>query len=269
MGAQPHVQPVLGKGIYLTRALDAGHYYCQAPKIGSVHVATNYVAYRDFTVELQTIFNLWRRHKLENSVAKSELMTARGRGTRNYLAEIQHHEAWQQARRDAAVKALLETWMPWKPSRIVPAVVEWMQLVATVGTRARFPFLVLVGPSQYGKTEYARRLWDAARTLVLSCESIRQPNLKCFQRQVHTCIVFDEGSEEMVLSNRQLFQAGLNECMLAQSNCQEHCYSVWLYGIALAISTNTWLGKDPWLAKNAVVVRVDEPLWHDPPALCA
>ena len=122
MGAQPHVQPVLGKGRYLTRALDAGHYYCQAPKIGSVHVATNYVAYRDFTVELQTILNLWRRHKVENSVKKSELMTARGRGTRNYLTEIQHHEAWQQARRDAAVKALLETWMPWKPSRIVPAV---------------------------------------------------------------------------------------------------------------------------------------------------
>ncbi|CAE7310316.1 unnamed protein product [Symbiodinium sp. CCMP2592] len=257
MGAQPHVQPVLGKGRYLTRALDAGHYYCQAPKIGSVHVATNYVAYRDFTVELQTIFNLWRRHKLEDSVAKSELMTARGRGTRNYLAEIQHHEAWQQARRNAAVKALLESWMPWKPSRIVPAVVEWMQLFATVGTRARFPFLVLVGPSQYGKTEYAKRLWGAERTLVLSCEGIRQPNLKGFQRQVHKCIVFDEGNEEMILSNRQLFQAGLNECMLAQSNCQEHCYSVWLYGIALVISTNTWIGEDPWLAKNAVVVRVD------------
>ena len=120
MGAQPHVQPVLGKGRCLTRALDAGHYYCQAPKIGSVHVATNYVAFRDFTVELQTIFHLWRRHKLESAVPKSELMTARGRGTRNYLAEIDHHEAWQQARRDAAVKALMETCMPWKPSRIVP-----------------------------------------------------------------------------------------------------------------------------------------------------
>ena len=83
---------LLGKGRYLARANDAGHHYCQAPKLGSARVATNFVAYRDFAVELQTIFNLWRRHKLQSAFAKTEIMQVRGRGTRSCLAEIQNHE---------------------------------------------------------------------------------------------------------------------------------------------------------------------------------
>ena len=88
-------------------------------------------------------------------------------------------------------------------------------------------------------------------------------------RGKHRSIVFDEGDEFMVLQNKQLFQSGLDMVTLAQSNCQQFAYSVWLYGVPLIISTNSWYdvkvspSDREWLDRNSVVVPVNAPLWTD------
>ena len=81
-------------------------------------------------------------------------------------------------------------------------------------------------------------------------------------------MLFAEAHHRMVFSNKQLFQAGLDEITLSQSNCQEHAYAVWMYGAPLIVSTNEWmLGAEPhekaWLNANSRVVKVDSHLWVD------
>ena len=54
--------------------------------------------------------------------------------------------------------------------------------------------------------------------------------------------------------------------MLGQSNCNEHAYACWLYGIPLVVSTNDWRvgasdDQAAWLNANSVVIQVTEPMW--------
>jgi hypothetical protein len=70
----------------------------------------------------------------------------------------------------------------------------------------------------------------------------------------------------MVFNNKQVFQAGIDSVMLGQSNCNEHAYSVWLYGVPLVVSTNDWLlGATPeqtdWISRNSIQVDVKEKMW--------
>ena len=75
-GSAPVIVPVAGRGRYMFKALDASHYYCQAPKFGSVFVLSNYPIFTDCSVELNTIFGIWRRYKMDADVAKEQLMKA-------------------------------------------------------------------------------------------------------------------------------------------------------------------------------------------------
>jgi len=70
----------------------------------------------------------------------------------------------------------------------------------------------------------------------------------------------------MVLNNKLVFQAGIDNVMLGQSNCNEHVYSVWLYGVPLVVSTNDWLlgaslEQQDWNFRNSVLVNVKEKMW--------
>ena len=143
---------------------------------------------------------------------------------------------------EAQEKQWIQEQFPYRPSKIFPAIVKWMQLFSDkIIDKTRFPFLVLNGDSQMGKIRFAARLFGESITLILSCQNIGLPNLRTFRRHQHRCIVFDEASHIMVFNNKQVFQAGVDSVMLGQSNCNEHAYSVWLYGVPLIVSTNDWL----------------------------
>ena len=104
-------------------------------------------------------------------------------------------------------------------------------------------------------------------TLILYCQGVLKPNRKDFSRAMR-CIVYDEASHDMVVANKQVFQAGLDEVMLGQSACNEHAYSAWLYAVPMVVSTNNWLlgateEEVSWLQKNLIVVDVTEPMWWE------
>ena len=183
------------------------------------------------------------------------------------INEIEYNADRVRQEQETACRQNLEAAMQHllKPSRIIPAVSTWLRLLQDgFGSATRFPFLVLHGASRYGKTQFARQLFGAARTLVVSCQGVKQPNLKSFSRSKHKAIVFDEADHTLILANKQLFQAGTVSILLVQSQCQEHAYEVWLYGVPLIISTNTWdATADEWLPANSILVPVDSPLWAD------
>ena len=266
LGFKPDIRPTGGRGRYLYKAVCNGHYYAQSPKVGSIYVFTNYPCFTECPVEQAYVFGLWKRCKMEDDVARQEIIRARGRGTRGFLQEIEFNRRWRMAQMDKAERMFVEWSAPLKPSKVFKVVVDWMKMfISGYGRATRFPFLVLNGDSRLGKTRYAVQLWGRERTLVLSCQNVLQPNLKGFSRDIK-CIVYDEASHAMVVANKQVFQAGLDEVMLGQSACNEHVYSAWLYAVPMVVSTNNWLlGATPeevaWLEKNSIVVNVEEPMW--------
>ena len=80
-------------------------------------------------------------------------------------------------------------------------------------------------------------------------------------------MVFGEINSNTIVNSKALFQANTDGVLLGQSNCNEHAYWRYLFGIPLIVSCNDWLeGKlegheIEWLQTNAIVYHVKEKLW--------
>ena len=138
--------------------------------------------------------------------------------------------------------------------------------------RDRRKFLVLDGPSRMGKTAYAMSLFGKDRTLEVNCANEDQPALQAFRQDVHRCVLMDEASPDMVLTNRKLFQAPNAFVQLGQSKTGCHQYSVYMNDALIVIASNHWreaLASMPhsqasWIEANQVLITVTKPLWqHD------
>jgi len=187
-----------------------------------------------------------------------------------YINEILEDGRWRRQVRERAEKIRLERIIPFKRCKTIESVLTWLaDLKEGYGKETRFPFLVLNGPSRFGKTRYATKLYGADHTLVVSAQNQRHVDLKNFKRSIHKAILFDEADEEYVLNHKVIFQAGLDECTLGQSATMSYSYNVWLYGIAIIICTNVWGQADlsacdkEWLEKNSLVVQVGSKMYED------
>ena len=81
----------------------------------------------------------------------------------------------------------------------------------------RRTFLVLSGPSQLGKTLYAHSLCPAGTCFELNCAGSTDLDLRAFSPLRHSLILFDEASPQLVLQHKKLFQGGLEEITMGQS----------------------------------------------------
>ena len=189
---------------------------------------------------------------MTDASAIREITLSRCRGAAGYIRDINANTNWRRNHQEKAEQAWLQMRVPLKASKMYPDIFAWMQLFNNDSSvRTRFPFLVLNGPSRMGKTRYASQLFGIAKTLVLSCPGVLAPNLKPFQRHEHSCIVFDEGSRDMVFRNKQVFQAGVDVVMLGQSNPSQ---------------TRLILGQSSYLAVSCllwfIVLCRERPLFH-------
>jgi len=271
-GAQPHIKPNLGRGKHCQTAIDRGHYYCQCEKIGRVDGRTTYPKYTAFAVSQKWVMSLWQVRKLSHSNARKELIGARGR-TAAYIQEIDYIERAEQEEIVAADKRWIDEFLArtYKPFRFVPEVKLWqLQYERAYWRESRFKFLVLTGPSQMGKTQYAKSLFGAENTLVVPCQNVASPNLKDFRRGVHKAILFDEVSSQLIHDNKAVFQANNDIVVLGQSPTQEYVYKVFLYGVALICCTNQWMTgiqkdseEEEWLLANSIVYDCNEKMYKE------
>ena len=141
--------------------------------------------------------------------------------------------------------------------------------------RSRYKFLVLHGESCTGKTIWAKWLFDNPElVLEVNCASCPEPDLREFKPLLHKGIMYDEGSAEVVLRQRKLFQAPPTPVRLGCSTTNCHAYDVFVSGVAMVIASNTWVSDVKrlkkvedrrWLRDNAMVVEVGKtPLWKEP-----
>ena len=156
-----------------------------------------------------------------------------------------------------------------KKMKTIPVVDAWLSELSA--TRDRKKFLVLNGPSRLGKTQFAISLFGLERTLEVNCASADHPPLRAFSPKNHKCVVFDEASTSMVVSNKRLFQSPNCQVIIGLSPTNMNAYPVYLNDAALIVCTNTWhhelaAMKDAdaqWLRQNMVFVDVQSPLWDE------
>ena len=276
VGSKPHFVVLHARGDrQAERARSRLHYYIMTPKAGSVWEETNFHRGCDYLVQSDTIMNLWRLHKLSSEAAKAELISCRVQGFERCMREIEvlQREEYQVALRAEWLEVM--QMLPQRPFRVLSEVEEWKKNAQELyGTEGRFKFLVLNGPSQVGKTRFAQSLYGASSTLVVSCQNVQVPNLRPYRRYEHKCIIYDEGSSKMVVNNKAIFQANCDFIGLGQSVCNQHFYLAYLYGTPQIVCCNDWMkdiadndleAKD-WLAKNAVLVEVQQKLYLETPA---
>ena len=94
-----------------------------------------------------------------------------------------------------------------RPCRSVPEVEAWEATFETVQLRCNF--LVLDGPSKMGKMLFcrSRALGKPESLLEIDCAGADTPDLMHYEFGTHTMVLCDEGSAEMVLRYKKLFQA--------------------------------------------------------------
>ena len=97
LGSRPYIVPTSQRGRGMEDKINCMHYYCQAPKLGTVMVFTNYRAFVDCPVQMKTVFSLWSQYKMEDSVAMHQIRLARGRGTENCIRDVQCNTKWRLA----------------------------------------------------------------------------------------------------------------------------------------------------------------------------
>ena len=96
-----------------------------------------------------------------------------------------------------------------------------------------------------------------------------EPSMKEYDHERHDLTLFDECLAEKVLLQKKLFQAPLAPVTLGQSATGRFAYSVWVHAKLLVVASNVWhhdvhelrKADSDWLAANAVVLDVSEPLW--------
>ena len=146
-----------------------------------------------------------------------------------------------------------------------PAIEVW-KTEAQRPYQRRKKFLVLEGPTLLGKMEYVRSLFGFERTLEFNCVNCgNYPSLRGHDLDLHDCVLFDEGTMGMVLSNRKLFQAPASWVDFGHSPTGRDVYRVFLGDSVIVISSNKWseeyaaltLESDRnWITKNQVLVFV-------------
>ena len=251
-------------------------YYLQCPKIGVIYQSANIRPFDDYLVSGEWVFNMLQQNKMTLADARVEIVRS-AKNLQRYLANLDAYEKCVNEQKlqshIAAVQRQLAEQS--KPFVTIEAIERWKEDHMLV--KPRYKFLVLVGPSGLGKTQFAKSLVGKGRALELNMAAAPEPDLKEFNPNLHDLILFDECPAKVILRQKKLFQAPAVKVALAASVTACYSYSVWVHQKLLVICSNVWhyelrsLPQDDrdWLLCNSVVYTVESPLWMEDAAPCA
>ena len=254
------------------RSGEAGIYYCLAPKCSGVCREGSHELFTDVMVHPGWVFSLAQSGKLEFECARAQL----ARLPASIAKNLENLEKWQRERRQAAVAdflaqrnaVLAQAARPFKRFAQVDLFLGQFQ-----EARDRYRFLVLDGKSRLGKTQFARSLAGADKTLELNCAGSAQPDLRPYDPLQHNTLLWDEAAPSLVLQHKKLFQATTALVQVQTSNTNCHAFSICVAGKMFVVSANDWCEKlarlpfadHEWLTSNSFCLRVAEPMWLPAP----
>lgn len=218
-----------------------------------------------------TVYNQWKNRKISKDTAIADLVVCRDYMAIQVMQRINdlsmRENAYHERQESQRIQGMLRAAQ--KPFIEHPVVQQYVKSfdAECMGKTGRWKPCVFKGPTERGKTWFAMSLFPG-KTLKVSCNGLPEgiiPCLKEFNRTVHRAIVFDEIRPDQILGNREFFQSGQWPVKLGQSNCAQHEYAVWVYGIAMLLCTND-LSLDPksktyesdldWLEGNLIIVEL-------------
>lgn len=220
------------------------------------------------------VLSLWQQKKISHESAVCELLRTRCRGVEHFVGVVEYvrnqevqHEMDEQMQIVKKSLACLT-----RPFIQHPMVNDWkLQFRPEMfGKLHRYQMLCLRGKSQTGKSMFAKSLFGVQHTLVLNCQrhTTSLPSMRHFSRDVHRAILLDEVTVAQVLEFKALLQSTAEKIQLGQSQCGQHRYEVWVYGIAWILASNDFdMDERPgvlsaedseWLKKNIVCVELPD-----------
>ena len=228
------------------------------------------LAYRDYPVSAEWVWNLLQSKKLGADTARRELVQTTKSLTRhlpNVEKLIQESIALELGDIIAAKEKILEkSRTPFRELPEVSALLKDLQ-----ECRDRRKFLVLDGPSRMGKTMYVKSLFGKDKTLELNCSGEEDPQMQGYKHTQHKCVLFDEAAPEMISKYRKLFQCPNAVVQMAQSKTGCFSYPVYVNDALLVICCNHWKEQlarmasscTKWIEANQVLISVTEPLFQE------
>ena len=235
--------PFLASVVSMARCRTSGDnqcmYYLQCPKWGKVFSKGNIEPFRTYLVSGEWVMNLVQAGKMEVAVAREELIKT-AKNLPRLLSNLDKYvmELRDQRLRTRIAEIERELERAERPFKTFPEIERWKEEHALA--RPRYRFLVLVGPSGLGKTQFAKSLVRKGRSLELNMASAPEPNLKEYDHEQHDLILFDECAAQKVLLQKKLFQAPLSAVSLGQSTTGCFAYSVWVHAKLLVVAFNAW-----------------------------
>ena len=260
-----HARPSGGRGCW------SGFFYCCIPeKTGTLWCQATKAPFSGFLVNPNWILNLVQSDKLDTTSAR-KLIVRCANGSRHYR-ELETHEVHleQEAIMKAEQEAQRLLGNTLRPSKQYAEVDTWLQQYATA--RHRYKFLVLQGPSQLGKTAFARSLCDPGlETLEVNCASGDEPDLRAYRLRKHGLVLFDEIVPQQVVSQRKVFQCQSAKVQMGCSATNMYSYEIYVWRKKFVLASNNWevgmtqlpAADQDWIRANSILLTVTEPMWKE------
>ena len=253
------------RGSSYADSVNRGHFYCWAPKKGTLYRGTNWKPFFNYRVNGRWLEDLWADDKLSHAAyMELSLKIRRGHASRKRDFEAvtadEHSHSVDQHIIDVN-RSLSKLQAPF---RSFSEVTDWEDTFLQV--QFRWKILVLCADSAAGKSNYAESLFD--RPLILTVEAAQHLDLKDFDYQKHDGIILDNvNSWGQLLSWRAVLQARNAKFKGGQSATNVYSYTQYIYGVPIVatIDLDTPDGQlvDPdcterskWLCKNCQILRL-------------
>ena len=282
-GIAPNASPhdLLGEGMCkrrLQQSMDRAFFYVWADKEGTQRDATGKPcvegSYEPAWTSARNRYqvlgkwpeNLWKQYKLSNECYETYLFACRdGCVARKRNLDAAKEEQAARAEReemDAVVKRVRRNFQPFAQ---VPVAQEWLEGFRV--ERDRYAFLVVLGPSRSGKTEWAKSLFKNPLELKIGPLEHFPDAMRAFCRQTHDGIVLDDVRDLKFLVRFQdklqgKYDARVEFAATPGGTCS---YSRWLWKVPVVITANfttlnrDLLDSDDFLGNPENRVRVDFP----------
>lgn len=245
----------------------AGSFYVSVSKIGSLFSTSTKEMFADYPVSPAWITSLLAARKLDWDTAE-HLYVQSVQNVEHNLKGVQIMKQYHKLQEIKEKRLRLERVIrgSQRPFKRIEDVEVWDRQYDEV--KDRYKFLVLDGKSRTGKSRFAANRTSPEKFLNVDCSSATEPDLRCFDRDKHEVVLFDEGSPDLVLRVKKLAQASIDEVRLGQSATNINSYVVWFHRVKLIVASNVWAASvkhctpedQEWLAANSVYVWVDGPL---------
>ena len=204
--------------------------YVVVAKIGQDHAEDTCRLHKDLLVNPDWAFNLLQQGKVTSSTVRNVIIHCATNVPR-LLANLEGYElALRERAEDEHMQSMRATVSgAFRPFRRLPEVVLWLATFQRMV--CRYKFLVLEGPSQLGKTQFAVSLADPGRTLIIDCSGATEADLRRYRSDAVDTILFDEGKASIVLKSKPTVSVAVRPnslrtvqhelpCVYCRSSCE-------------------------------------------------